>query len=755
MELVAQDMTAARGGAAAVAAPEAGIGWFVRRSLGLLRPYWAASALITLAITIHLGYSTFLALSFKFLVDYALTPHDAGVLLAIVGALAGLLLVTAAADVGHDYLLASVSARAMRDLRLAMFAQLQRMPMGFYAHAAGGDLVAYFSGDLAAVEAGVSRALPKLFGAAVRVALSVVILFVLEWRLALVVLVAFPAGLLGPKLFGARAARASGQRKQAEALVLGTLQEQIAAQSVIKAFRLQASSLASFRAVLEQLVLIGRRADFLARLVGRTTDIAQVLVQVVVVSAGAALTFYGIMSVGSLLAFFGMLFSMGSALLGVSEVMPELIQAASGFRRIDGLLARQAPLDDAPDAVALPPIRREILVDDVLFRYTDLHINLDRVTCRIPAGRSVALVGRSGSGKSTLLSLIMRFYDPDSGAVQVDGHDLRGVTQDSLRTQIGVVFQDPMLLNTTVRENIRLGCAGASDAEVEAAARAAEVHETIMRMPLGYDTPVGERGSRLSGGQRQRIALARAIIGDPAVLILDEATSALDPEAEAAINATLRRLAVGRTVISATHRLAAIQDVDQILVFDRGRIVEQGRHADLLDLQGVYFQLWEQQSGFTVSRDGQTAAVTAERLRAIGLFQDLDQTPLEILARQFVTQRLGAGKLVFEEGEPADAFYIIARGSVDVHLRDADGAERWLATLQDGDFFGEVALLEGIPRTATVRTRAPSTLLMLDRERFQELVSATPALRGVLEMIAKVRQEANVVVLGSPVEQAG
>ncbi|GAB4208840.1 MAG: ABC transporter ATP-binding protein [Roseiflexaceae bacterium] len=748
MELVAQEAPATR----AEATAESGILWFIRRSLGLLRPYWAASTLIMLAITVHLGYSTFLALSFKFLVDYALLPHDLGMLQTILGALAVLLLVTSAADIGHDYLLASVIARTMRDLRLAMFAQLQRMPMGFYAHMAGGDLMAYFSGDLAAVEAGLSRAVPKLFGATVRVVLSLIILFVLEWRLALVVLVAFPAGLLGPRLFGKRAAQASGQRKQAEAQVLGTLQEQIAAQSLIKAFRLQASSQASFQAALGLLAQQARRADFLARLVGRTTDIAQVLVQVIIVATGAALTFYGFMSVGSLLAFFGMLFSMGSALLGVSEVIPELIQATSGLQRIDGLLARQAPLTDAPGAAVLPPIQREILVDDVLFRYNDLHINLDRVSCRIPAGCSVALVGRSGSGKSTLLSLIMRFYDPNGGAIRIDGHDLRHVTQDSLRTQIGVVFQDPMLLNTTIRENIRLGRAGASDAEVEAAARAAEIHEAIMRMPLQYDTPAGERGSRLSGGQRQRIALARAIIGNPAVLILDEATSALDPEAEAAINATLRRLAAGRTMISATHRLAAIQHVDQILVFDRGRIVEQGDHNTLIERQGVYFQLWEQQSGFTISQDGQTAAVTAERLRAIPLFEDLDQGLLEILADQFVAQRLGAGKLVFEEGAPADTFHIIARGSVDVLMRDAGGNERWLASLQDGDFFGEVALLEDIPRTATVRTRAPSTFLTLDRERFLELVSTTPALRSVLESIAQARQQANLVVLSDQTE---
>jgi ATP-binding cassette subfamily B protein len=741
VELVAQDASTSR------SETHAGIAWFLRRSLGLLRPYWGRCALITLGITIHLGYSTFLALSFKFLVDYALEPPNKDVLLEIVSALGLGLLVTAAADIGHDYLLASVSARALSDLRLAMFAQLQRMPMGFYTHTTGGELVSYFAGDLAAVEAGLSRAVPKLFGAAVRVALSVAILFALEWHLALLVLAALPAGLLGPRLFGARAAAASTQRKQAEAQVLSALQEQIVAQAVIKAFRLQASSQASFQSALAQLALRGQRADFLARLVGRVTDIAQVLVQVIVVSAGAALVFNRAMTVGSLLAFFGMLFSMGSALLGVSEVLPELIQATSGLQRIDALLARQVPLADAPDAVALPPIAREILVDDVLFRYSDQHTNLDHVTCRIPVGQSVALVGRSGSGKSTLLSLIMRFYDPSGGAIQIDGRDLRQITQDSWRTQLGTVFQDPMLLNLTIRENIRIGRAGASDAEVEAAARAAEVHETIMRLPLQYDTLVGERGSLLSGGQRQRIALARAIIGNPAVLILDEATSALDPEAEAAINATLRRLSAGRTVISATHRLAAIQHVDQIIVFDRGRIVERGSHAALLAEQGVYAQLWEQQSGFTISQDGLTAAVTADRLRAIGLFEQLDQALLEILAGQFLTERLGGGKLVFEERDPGDTFYIIVRGSVDVLVRDTGGAERWLATLQDGDFFGEMALLMDIPRTASVRTRTPSTLLTLDRERFLNLLNTNPALRSILESTSGARQQATLLAL--------
>jgi ATP-binding cassette subfamily B protein len=290
-----------------------------------------------------------------------------------------------------------------------------------------------------------------------------------------------------------------------------------------------------------------------------------------------------------------------------------------------------------------------------------------------------------------------------------------------------------------VRENIRLGRPGASDAEVEAAARAAELEEAIEALPRGYETVVGERGQRLSGGQRQRVALARAIIRDPAVLLLDEATSALDPATEAQINATIARLARGRTVVTVTHRLTSVVEADWIVVLERGRLVEQGRHADLLERDGAYRRLWRRQSGFAVSGDGRQAAVDADRLRLIPLFAGLDDAALASLADRFSTRPLEAGDLVCREGEPGDEFYIVARGQLEAQRRGADGQPRRIARMDDGDFFGEIALLRDRPRTATVRAVTAGVLLALDRGQFDRLLAAAPGVRAIVEQAARDR----------------
>jgi ATP-binding cassette subfamily B protein len=252
---------------------------------------------------------------------------------------------------------------------------------------------------------------------------------------------------------------------------------------------------------------------------------------------------------------------------------------------------------DRPGAPDLPRITNDITFDRVTFRYEDSETPvLDSLSLKLKVGKTIAIVGPSGSGKSTLLNLILRLYVPDEGRVTIDGVDIRRVTRESLRRSMAVVFQENMLFNMSIRENIRLGKEGATDAEVEAAARKAEIHRHIMSLPQKYDTAVGERGETLSGGQRQRIAIARAIIRNPSVLLLDEATSALDQTTEAAINRTLLKLAKGRTMIWSTHRLTSVVQMDEIIVLSGGKAVERGSHAQLVAANGAYRKLWDDQS---------------------------------------------------------------------------------------------------------------------------------------------------------------
>jgi ATP-binding cassette subfamily B protein len=252
----------------------------------------------------------------------------------------------------------------------------------------------------------------------------------------------------------------------------------------------------------------------------------------------------------------------------------------------------------------------------------------------------------------------------------MDGQDLRQVTQESLRSQIGSVFQDTFLYNASVRENITLGKLDVTDREVEAAAKAAEIHDFILTLPQGYDTTVGERGGQLSGGQRQRIALARAILYDPAILVLDEPTSALDPQTEAAVNATLHKQGQGRTLITVTHRLASVANADRIFVLERGRVVEQGTHEELLEALGLYYHLWGQQNGFA---DAERIGVEASRLRAIPFFENLDEALLSALTDRFVVERYAEERVIFEEGDPGDKLYFIDRGEVEVAVSRPTG----------------------------------------------------------------------------------
>ncbi|MSR83435.1 MAG: ABC transporter ATP-binding protein, partial [Candidatus Latescibacteria bacterium] len=409
---------------------------------------------------------------------------------------------------------------------------------------------------------------------------------------ALVAMLVLPMCMLGPRIFAPRAAGASYHRRQFEAGLTSNLQEQLVSQPAVKAFSLEARAQGIFA---EHNVLLAGSClclGFFSALVERSAGIGIVLLQVVIMGVGAYMAYGGQLSIGSLAAFQTLFVNLSYSLSYVTQYVPNLAQAIGGMIRIDELLAEMPRVQDSPHALPLPRLQEQICIRGVVFSYGGEQRSLDEVDLVVKKGQSVAFVGESGSGKSTLLSLILRFYDPTAGSVEFDGQDLRQVTQASLRGHLGVVFQESFLFDLTMRENIRLGRPDATDAEVEEAAKAAEIHEFILGMPQGYETPVGERGGRLSGGQRQRLAIARAVLRDPDILLLDEATSALDPATEAAVNATLARLGKGRTLISVTHRLSSVVGMDRIFVLRQGKVVEQGNHKQLLNQEGYYYQLW-------------------------------------------------------------------------------------------------------------------------------------------------------------------
>ncbi|MEZ4659532.1 MAG: ATP-binding cassette domain-containing protein [Caldilineaceae bacterium] len=706
----------------------------LRFILRLWRPYWLQALFIFVLMTIYLLFKTYVALIGKTLIDGLQTDGKVENL--------GFLLMTLAVGFGFAYgarlraewLIAQHSIKILNHLRVRMFTHLQHLSQRFYSRTPMGSILARFSSDLAEIERTAGSKLRDTALDLMEILYNFPVVFYLDWRLACVALVMLGLMTLLFSRLIPPATTASYQLKGDEANLTNQLQENIRAQAVIRAFGLENQMLTRFNAQIRTLQGIGEIASFLRARVSLSAKACLMASRITLIIVGSLLVTRGRMTIGSLIAFLALMELINAAVDNMTRnTLPDFIATTGGIQRIQELLQEHPDTRDRADAVAIPPLQRAIEVENVSFSYTGETHNLRAIDMTIPAGSSVAFVGPSGSGKSTLLSLLMRAYEATTGAIKLDGVDLRHVQRLSLQQQMGVVFQETYLFDATIRENIRMARADASDAEVEAAAKQAEIHDIIMSLPQQYATRVGEGGGRLSGGQRQRIAIARAIIRNPAILILDEATSALDPGAEAAINATLQRLAQKRTVIAVTHRLSSVVDVDCIYVLKAGRLVEAGAHADLVQQAGVYSELWQKQTGFEVSADGRSGVVHAAYLRYIEIFETLDMTTLATLADHFNPEYMSEGQIVIQEGEPGDKLYLIARGQVEVIVHGEVGVAHRIDTMQDGDHFGEMALLSDASRNATIRTLTGCLFLTLPKAEFLGLVQTMPAVRAAVD----------------------
>ncbi|MBA3496483.1 MAG: ATP-binding cassette domain-containing protein [Gemmatimonadales bacterium] len=564
-----------------------------------VRPYRG----ILLGATVALVLSSLASLAFpmvvRYLLDAAFINRDRALLDRIALGLVALFSVQAVLNYIQAYLLSAAGEQAVAGLRREVFARLLEMPPGFFAERRTGELTSRLTVDIGLLQSVLSHQISEFARQVLALIGGVVLLTYLQPRLTLTALLVAPVVVGTALVFGRRLRRITTGVQDRVAEASAVAEEAFSQIRTVQSFVQEPAERARYgERIAASVQLALQRARVRGVFFGMLT-FATFAGIVFVLWQGGLLVLDGSLTAGALVGFLLYTITIAASIGALATSFTSYQEAVGAAERVFEILETAPGIADPAAPATLPaPVRGRVAFEGVSFRYQadpSLVWTLDDITLDVAPGETVALVGPSGGGKTTLVSLLPRFWDVDGGRITLDGADIRSLRLADLRGAIGIVPQEPALFSGTIHENIAYARPAATAAEVQSAARAAHAHEFVERLPLGYDTVVGERGIKLSGGQRQRVAIARAILKDPAVLILDEATSSLDTESERLIEDALARLLVGRTTLIIAHRLSTVQRADRLLVIDRGRIVEEGTHGELLGVGGLYARLYQRQ----------------------------------------------------------------------------------------------------------------------------------------------------------------
>ncbi|MCM0757990.1 ABC transporter ATP-binding protein/permease [Sporomusa sphaeroides DSM 2875] len=565
------------------------------RLLQYIRPYLPRFIMAIVCILVASGTNLVLPWIIQNVIDDVLTAKDMYKLNIIAGGIVAVYLLRGFFFFGQNYLMSYIGQRVVIDIREGLYRHFQRLSLSYFEKRQTGSIMSYVTNDVAALQNALVESVIELVTESAILIGSMAAMFYIHWKLALLTLITMPLVAQAINIFGKHLRTASRITQERAADITSVLQETISAVRVIKSFvreeyeigRFNRENYSNFRAQMKT-----------AQLSATLTPIIEFLGAIgvtLIIWYGGREVIYGNLSSGALIAFLIYVVNITNPIKRLSRVYSNIQRALAAAQRVFDVLDTEPEIKDMPGAKELPRITGRLTFEQVNFSYKPGEMALADVSLTVEPGQMVAIVGPSGAGKTTIANLIPRFYDPMSGRITIDGYDIKTVTLASLREQIGIVPQETVLFNGSVYENILYGDLKAGEEAIIAAAKAANAHEFIIGMPEGYNTQIGERGSKLSGGQRQRIAIARAILKDPRVLILDEATSALDTESEKLVQDALDKLMVNRTSFVIAHRLSTVQRADIILVMDKGRIIERGIHEQLLTAGGLYSKLYQVQ----------------------------------------------------------------------------------------------------------------------------------------------------------------